>query len=659
MHGCVARGFKPPVRPRGATVWHRASWAAANYLPRGCVDARAELTMCGIAGFTGAPDRQLLHEMADRIRHRGPDSDGFFSTDEIHLGMRRLAVIDVAGGKQPIFNETGDVVVVFNGEIYNYRELRTSLIEKGHRFATQTDTEILVHLYEEYGIDFVERLNGMFAFALWDAGRKRLYLARDPLGIKPLYYTQLRDRLAFSSELKSLLILPGLSREISPQALERYLSYGSIAAPHSIFRAVNKLPPGHWLLAEQNSVRLQCYWSLPPPDESMQLSHHYGEVEELLGQAVKSQLISDVPLGVFLSGGLDSSAVVAFASRHSSTPLKTFSIGYASPDEDYNETAKARQIAEHFGCDHREFILSPNIGELLAPLVRCFDEPFADSSAVPTYLISRETRQHVTVALTGVGGDELFGGYPRYMGLLFAQRLSRMPMAVRRFAGSIVSNWPDRGGSVNWTGRIKRFFGNAEQPLAEQYSRWLAFLSPELVEDLLQAGGVEDTEPDRCIAPLSKLPSLLAQNDMLSYLPSDLLCHTDRVSMAHSLEARVPFLDKPLVEFMARVPLTDKLAGFRLKSPLKKILQPLLPKEILSQKKMGFSIPLARWLREELVDVLDDCLNPSQLKDRGLLRPEAVQRLRMQHSAGKANHADALWSLLMLEIWFREYMDGP
>ncbi len=609
--------------------------------------------MCGIAGFRGFRDDALLRKMTDRLRHRGPDSDGFYITPDMSLGMRRLAVLDVQGGGQPLFNETRRVAVVFNGEIYNFRELRETLTKRGHRFATRTDTEVLVHLYEEEGEDLVKSLNGMFAFALWDEDKKRLFLARDPLGIKPLYYTEWNGRLAFASEIKALLCLPGLSREVSPAALAFYLSRGSIPAPHSIFQSIRKLPPGHCLTADSRGVNIRRHWSPPAPDESLRGGRIREEAEALLCRAVESQLVSDVPLGVFLSGGLDSGAVAALASRRASQPLKTFTVGYAPPDQDYNELDKARTVAERFGCDHREFILSPGIGDLLGPLTRAFDEPFADSSAVPTYLISRESRRHVTVALTGVGGDELFGGYPRYMGLLLASPLERIPAVVRRWVGRLGHFLPDRGGSVNWPGRVKRSLIHIHHPLGEQYARWTALLSPELLRDLWRNGGTWEPFPSE-----NGSPSSLAQRDLLNYLPDDLLCLTDRVSMAHSLEARVPFCDLPLVEFMARVPLSAKLSGFSLKRILKDILRPLLPPSLLSQTKKGFSIPLARWIREELDEALNDCLSETRLKQRGHFRPQTVEALRREHSEGRADRSDALWSLLMLEMWHREYVDN-
>jgi asparagine synthase (glutamine-hydrolysing) len=611
--------------------------------------------MCGIVGLWKTRDDALVRAMADRIRHRGPDSDGFHFTDDVSLGMRRLAIIDVQGGDQPLYNETGRVAVVFNGEIYNFKDLRKGLIDKGHVFKTNADTEVIVHLYEERGVDLCASLNGMFAFALWDEDRKRLLLARDHLGIKPLYYTVYGGKLAFASEMKALLALPSVSREILPEALRLYLATGSIPAPHSILRDVKKLPAGHWLTADSSGIRINSYWSPPLPEESSGRAWDTDEIADLLDQAVRRQLMSDVPLGVFLSGGLDSSAIVAFASRHVSGPLKTFSVGYSAPDQSYNELDKARRVAQQFGCDHSEFMLSPGIHDLLVPLVRSFDEPFADSSAVATYLVSREARKHVTVALTGVGGDELFGGYPRYLGLRLAHALELLPQPLRRSAALSARFMPDMGGSVNWPGRVKRFLSEFPKPIAEQYARWTSFLSPELLSGLLKERSPLSGDLGAMRGGLIT-PSLVAQTDLLTYLPSDLLCMTDRMSMAHSLEARVPFLDVPLVEQMSRIPLSAKMTGLRLKAMLKDIMKPHLPGEILTQTKMGFSIPLARWIRDELGEVLNDCLSERQIRARGYFRFETVERMRRAHAAGKENHADALWSLLILEIWHREYL---
>jgi len=606
--------------------------------------------MCGIAGFHNFRDDTLLRAMTERLRHRGPDSDGFFTAETVGLGMRRLAVIDVDGGAQPVFNEDRSVVAVFNGEIYNHRELRQNLEVRGHRFASKTDTEVLVHLYEEKGPDLVSELNGMFAFALWDAKAKRLLLARDPLGVKPLYIARVNNRLAFASEIKALLALPWISREIDTHALGEYLTRGAIPAPLSIFKAVRKLQPGHRLMIDRNGPREERFWAPPPIDAHWDPADTPARVEKLLDDAVRRQLVSDVPLGLFLSGGLDSSALLAFAQRHVSSPLKTFTIGYEGKDSGYDEMDKARRVARHFGCDHHEFVLSPRIEDLVAPLARCFDEPFADSSAVPTYLVSRESRRHVTVALTGLGGDEMFGGYPRYLGLRLAEKMESLPMPLRRGAAGLAACLPDRGGAVNWLGRAKRYLETSPLPLAEKYRRWMSIVAPERLAELCPAAPVPPLEGPNDA-------SLLAQSDLTGYLPTDLLCLTDRVSMAHGLEARVPFCDIPLVNFMARLPLAEKTAGFNLKRILKQSTKDKLPQFIYGQTKKGFSIPLARWLRGELKPLLDEALSAHQLRRRGLLQPDAVARLREEHDNGRRDHSDALWALLCLEVWHREYVD--
>lgn len=598
--------------------------------------------MCGIAGFFRHRDDNALREMTARLTHRGPDSDGFFLSDPASLGMRRLAVLDVAGGRQPLADEAGRRVVVYNGEIYNYPALKKNLENQGSRFRTRTDTEVLIHLYREKGPDFVKDLNGMFAFALWDEDKQCLLLARDPLGVKPLYYTQVGQGWAFASELKCFSALPGFSRRISQEALSLYARTGAVPAPHSIYEGVWKLPPGHRLFLGAQGAVVEKYWSLPPLDYGLGAKEIETRAAVLLEEAVKSQLLSDVPLGVFLSGGLDSSAITALAVRHATGPLRTFSIGFDGPDAAFNELDKARRVAGLFHTDHREFMLKPQVADLLQPLARCFDEPFADSSAVPTYLLSREARRHVTVALTGVGGDEIFGGYPRYLGLRLGAFFEKIPNPARQWAGRAAALLPDRGGPVNWLGRAKRFLKEAPRPLAEQYQRWMSLNAPG-------AGALHPTND----------ASELALQDLTQYLPSDLLCMNDRVSMVHSLEARVPFCDLPLVEFMARVPLEKKLAGFHLKAILKKILRPLLPGDILNQTKRGFSIPLARWLKEDLRDLLEEYLSPQNVRARGYFDPAWAARLKEEHLQGRENHADTLWMALCLEAWHREYGEKP
>jgi asparagine synthase (glutamine-hydrolysing) len=619
--------------------------------------------MCGIVGFNHTQDADLLNRMTRLLEHRGPDSMGAFSCADISLGVRRLSIIDVKDGDQPIVNETDQVVVVFNGEIYNFPELRKELQARGHTFKTRTDTEVIVHLYEEEGPECVKRLNGMFAFALWDKSNKRLFLARDHLGVKPLYYTVNNGKyIAFASEIKALLELPFISRRVSPEALQLYLSLGSVPPPYSIFEGIRKLPPGCRLLADSNGIHTETYWQ-PPEDHTESIKPDYNEITQLLDNAVKRQLISDIPIGIHLSGGIDSSAIVALASRHVTTPLKTFTIGYLPPDQSYNELDKARRVAKLFGCEHHEFILPLQIKDLLVPLVRSFDEPFADSSCIPNYLLARETSRHVHVVLTGLGGDELFGGYPRYLGLQMANSLKRLPVWVRAALSATSGLLPNFGGSVNWPGRIKRFLRTSDLPLTEQYMNWMSLKSPEMRQALYI--GPEDEAVRRYLNfGMSVLspdlsPTRIALSDLTRSFEPDMLCLNDRITMVHSLEARVPFCDIPLVEYLTRIPLSEKIKGFTQKWILKDILKPFLPKDILTQTKMGFSISLAQWIRKGLNELLDEYLSEGQVRERGYFRPEVIRQMRHAHAVGQTDYADALWGLLILEVWHREYMDVP
>ncbi|MFA5162504.1 MAG: asparagine synthase (glutamine-hydrolyzing) [Elusimicrobiales bacterium] len=622
--------------------------------------------MCGICGFSGFRDDGLAREMASAMIHRGPDSDGFLFSDDVTLAMRRLRVIDLRSGNQPVYNENRRVCVVFNGEIYNHRALRRELEKCGHRFSTESDTEVIVHAYEEFGPLCVRKLEGMFAFALWDADARSLLLARDPLGIKPLYYYLGGGKLVFASELKALLKWRGLPRAMDHEAVDAYLNYLYIPEPRSIFKDVRKLEAGRIMLFSGGKAETRVYWR-PPEPGSLNLS---GEdalryAEQLLEQTVKSHLSSDVPLGVFLSGGLDSGAVTAFAAKHSPGRLKTFSIGYKNPSEkSYDELDMARLVAKRYGTEHSEITVSPDITELIPRLAWHFDEPHADSGALVNYLIAAEARKHVTVALSGAGGDELFCGYPRYLGMKLYPVYNRLPASMRRAAAALADKLPESGKSRDLANWAKRFTRGAEQGPFECYNSWISFrgghgglYSPDF------RAALENADPSAAHraafgAASGSLAMRAVQLDMQTYLPGDLLMMSDRMSMASSLELRVPFCDAKLAEFVCALPQSRRFGGFALKPLLRKILAPHLPAKVLSGRKKGFMVPLPLWLRGGMGELEKRYLSPETIKKRGLFNPAAVKAIIREHKSGARGNADLIWSLVMLEAWQQAYEDS-
>jgi asparagine synthase (glutamine-hydrolysing) len=622
--------------------------------------------MCGIAGaadFAGRPiDERLVVRMCEAIRHRGPDDQGIMHFPTAALGSRRLSIIDVKGGHQPIANEDRTVWTVLNGELYNYRELRAELEQKGHRFSTVSDTEVIVHLYEERGEDFVAALEGMFALALWDETRHCLLLARDRFGKKPLLYADSDSRIAFASEFQALLADPAVSRELDVEALGSYLSYLSVPAPHSIYRGIRKLPPAHVLVRDRRGTTVRRYWSLPfTPKLEIGEREAAERLLALLGDAVRKRLISEVPLGAFLSGGVDSSAVVALMAKLGGARVKTFSIGFE--EAAYNELPHARRVAEAFDCEHHEFVVRPAALEVVPTLVRHFGEPFADSSAIPTYHLSRLTRQHVTVALTGDGGDEGFAGYGRHLAYRVSEAWGRQPGALRTAVARASGLIPDSANSRRWVPRVRRFMEAAALSRAERYRRWVGILSRDFTETLrgtpaavaLDNGIVERLFHEH--ADLDPVDAALAV-DTAFYLPTDLLVKMDITSMASSLEARAPFLDHHLVEFAARLPSHLKLRRLTSKYILKRALEGVVPRENLYRNKRGFAVPIGQWFRGELREFLADHVLSKRFAQRGLFRPGAVETLVADHLGRRADHAHELWTLLMLELWFRAFMDG-
>jgi asparagine synthase (glutamine-hydrolysing) len=631
--------------------------------------------MCGIAGIVDLKsrpvDRAPLQKMCDLLEHRGPDDQGFYVHCSAALGQRRLSIIDLSSGQQPMSNEDGTVWVTFNGEIYNFQQLRQELLKRGHTFKTNSDTETVVHAYEEYGDDCVHHFRGMFAFGIWDQNRKRLLLARDRTGKKPIYYTVVDGQFLFASELQSLVSHPAVKRDIAPTSIDDYLTYGYIPAPQSIYKNVHKLPPAHLLtLAADDPAGSQTrrYWQLEyEPKLEVNDREAVEGLREVLTEAVRLRMISDVPIGALLSGGVDSSVVVAIMSQLASGPVETFSIGFA--DQQFNETKYARMVAERYGTKHHELIVEPNAVEILPKLIRHYGEPYSDSSAVPSYYVSQLTRQHVTVALNGDGGDESFAGYDRYLGSKVAERYKQIPAVLRRrMIEPLLSLVPNSLPRNHRLRQARRFVSVAAQPIGSRYSRWVsifppsgrkALYTPEFAEQISTYHAedwflqVFDEAQKRCSDPVDALLAL----DIDSYLPFDLLVKMDIASMANSLETRSPLLDQEVMAYAARLPANMKIRGRTLKYLLKELGGQLLPRELLHRRKMGFGVPLARWFRNELRPMLEDVVLSDQALQRGYVNPDVVRTYSREHLEEKTDHSFQLWSLLCLELWHREFQD--
>jgi len=632
--------------------------------------------MCGIAGrLNFDPDQPVdaaqVRAMTATLVHRGPDDDGLFVQGPLGLGMRRLSIIDLPGGRQPIANEDGTVRVVFNGEIYNYQEWRPVLEARGHRFATSSDTETIVHLYEEYGKDFVDHLRGMFAIALWDSQRRLLLLARDRLGIKPLYYAVAGDHLLFGSELKALLAA-GLPRAIDLQALHEFLSFNYVPGPRTIFKAARKLQPGHRLIVSGTRVWAEPYWTplaglaaAPEARDGAQPVAYYAErLLELLKEAVRYRLVSDVPLGVFLSGGVDSSTIVALMRELSPGPIQTFSIGFT--DDSYNELPHARLVARHFETDHHEFVVTPDAADTIPKLARFFDEPFADSSALPVYHLSRLARSHVKVALGGDGGDEVFAGYHTYTAYKLAAAYRHLPRPVQALVPRLIARLPVSHAKISLDYKAKRFVQGALLPPERAHYAWKVIFSEDMKRELYAAREGEEglLEPfhvlEAAFAECGREATLtrLQHADLRVYLPDDILVKVDRMSMAHSLEVRVPLLDHKLVEFARRIPPELHLRGLTKKYLLKRAMAGRLPRAVLHRRKAGFNVPIPGWLRGDLRDYLRDVLSEKRLREQGFFRPDYVQRLIQDHMDLRVDYSRQLWGLLVFALWYEAYGPG-
>lgn len=622
--------------------------------------------MCGIAGLLATaagtpPEPAAVERMNASLLHRGPDEGSVERFGPCVLGSRRLRVIDLAPtGRQPVRNERGDIAAVFNGELYNFAELRADLETRGHQVPGTGDTQTLPHLYEEYGPGFVERIEGMFALALWDAGRERLVLARDRLGKKPLLTTPLEDgTLAFASELKALVTLPGFRRDVDLAALDAYLALGYVPGPGSAFAHVRRVPPGHVLVIERGSERLERYWSPQPAELELEDEEWLERVRSELDAAVRRRLVADVPLGALLSGGIDSSIVVALMAQAASGPVRTFSIGFGEPR--YDERRYARLVAERYDTEHEELVVEPDAASLLPRLAWAWDEPFADSSALPTLLVCELARRHVTVALAGDGGDESFAGYERYLAHGAA---GRVPAAPARAGARLLRALPaGRREPRSPLFRAARFLALAGHQPGERYGRLLEIFPAELrgrlwSDDALAAIGSTRSAGDLLGSPLETGVTGLQRLDLETYLPGDLLTKADIAAMASSLELRSPFLDHRVVELGLALPPSLKLRGHHGKQALRRAFAADLPPEVTARGKRGFGVPVSRWFRGELRELAGDILLDRRARERGQLRPQAVEALLADHVAGRADHGARLWSLVMLELWQRFYVES-
>ncbi len=627
--------------------------------------------MCGIVGFVNADkravDQSILEKMNAAIIHRGPDQDGFFIKENVGLAMRRLSIIDLASGKQPIHSQDKTKNIVFNGEIYNYQELRKNLEAKGIVFYTNSDTEAIVNLYQLYGADCVQHLRGMFAFAIWDDVEKSLFIARDRVGKKPVLYAHLPNGdLIFGSEFQAVLQHKDVSREVDYDAIDSYLSYLCVPAPQTAFKAIRKLEPGHWLLWKNGEIKTHRYWT---PDFSKKIKISEAEaIEEttkILRESVKLRMISEVPLGAFLSGGVDSSAVVALMAELSDKPVKTFSIGFE--EQDFSELKYAKAVANHVGAEYNEFIVKPNALEILPTLVEHYGEPYADSSAIPTYYVAKETRKFVTVALNGDGGDESFAGYERHVAMRIAEKYHKFPSLLRKiFVEAPINLVPTSELKKSRVRDAKRFLQAASLPKTERYFRWMSTFNREAKSEIYTNEFTKTVANNHASKFLEEWFAKSTGNgivdatlltDQMTYLPNDLLPKVDIASMAVSLEARSPFLDHKVIEFAASLPENLKMKGFETKSLLKKVAAKLVPKEVIYRRKMGFGVPIGNWFRGEMKDFVKDVLLSENCLKRNIIKPEFIEKYVREHTNGEKDHTFQIWTLLMLEMWFQKFID--
>lgn len=627
--------------------------------------------MCGIVGLTqaagdSAATLQTVRRMADTIVHRGPDDEGLHAGGRVVLGMRRLSIIDLSGGHQPIANEDETLWLVCNGEIYNFRELRAELEAAGHRFRTGSDVEVLLHLYEMHGERFLEKVNGMFAAALWDSKRERLLLARDRLGQKPVYYTEVNGQLAFGSEVKTLLAVPKVRAALNPAGLRDYLAMGYAVAPNTIFDRIKKLPPASLLVWTPSGYRINTYWQPPTQvDEKVSESDWIEQMRSELRRAVAEHMVADVPIGAFLSGGIDSSAVVALMSEHTREPVNTYSIGYGGGGAAsyYNELTYAGQVARQFKTNHHEILVEPQVATLLPKLLWHMEEPISDSAVVTTYLVSDLAAKTVKVILSGVGGDELFGGYRRYLGDVYTRRYQKLPAWLRTQVMQPLAKLLPSGRQsrmMDLARYAKKFVHTSELPWREQYRQYVEIQTRDRLMQLMvdvpsgPDGFDREAEAESADDPLLRLLRL----DARTQLSEDLLLLTDKITMARSIECRVPFLDHKLVEAAARMPSRLKLKNGELKYVLKKALAGIVPDEILYRSKRGFGAPVGAWFKQELQPLRETLLSKASIEKRGLLKWNAVRELLTAHDASREDYTDLILVLMNLEIWCRMFIDG-
>lgn len=632
--------------------------------------------MCGIVGFVlgegGHAEymERRVERMASCIAHRGPDDYGSFVSGNVALGHRRLSIIDLSTGHQPMFNEDGSVCIVFNGEIYNFAEIRSELLLRGHRFSSNSDTETIVHAYEEWGKACVHRLRGMFAFALWDSRSRILFLARDRVGKKPLFYAQYGGQFVFASEMKSILLDPNLDRALDEEALSAYFLFSYIPAPLTVFRNIRKLLPGHTLTVQDGRVTVEQYWDIAfVPDTAKSESRFIEESLALLDEAVRIRLVSDVPLGAFLSGGIDSSAVVALMHRNSTDPVKTFSIGFGGETGGFDDERRyARLVAERYGTEHHEFEVLPTVESLLDGIVTSFDEPFADDSSIPSYYVCRMARQNVTVALSGLGGDEAFAGYERYLGARLSQLYNKVPFLIRdRFIGRLVDRLPEAASGSYRVNHLKRFVRSSGADYARQYLGFVSKLPQRYRGCFFSESGRRyqsafDEAEQRFIGifnsnnaedPINKV----FHADIKTYLPEDILACTDRMSMWNSLEVRAPFVDHKLLEFCATIPPGLKMKWFQKKYLLKKAVGSLLPAQVLDHRKQGFVGPMTKWLQTDLKALTLRTLAKDNLGKHGLFNQQAIDTILEDHFGRREINDTLIWSLLVFQKWFDRYVN--
>jgi asparagine synthase (glutamine-hydrolysing) len=633
--------------------------------------------MCGIYGLLdfnlqSTPSDVLLSRMGNSIFHRGPDDSGQYLAPGIGLGMRRLSIIDLSGGHQPISNEDGSIWVICNGEIYNFLELRKNLEKNGHVFRTLSDTEVLVHLYEQEGPEFLVKLRGMFAIALWDARLGRLILARDRLGKKPLYVHRDAQRLLFASEMKAILEDPAVSRRIDEEALEEYLALGYVPAPRTLLRGIEKVLPGHYWLVERGKIQDREYWDARFDQiEDCSEEEWIERIQDKLLESVKIRLVSDVPLGAFLSGGIDSSAIVAAMARLTDQPVKTYSIGFEGEDKYYNELPYAQTVAKAFRTDHHEIIVRPEVASLLPKLIWHLDEPIADSASVTTYLVSELARQSVTVILSGVGGDELFGGYRRYLGENLQRKYGLLPDVVgQKWLPALLSRLPQDRHS-GWKNQVRYASAFVQSATSDSVARYTSFITvfdsdmrARLLRRATTNGGKSSADSSQVLARYFKRAvgaDSLHQAiyvDLKTSLPDDLLALTDRMTMASSIECRAPFMDHELVELAGRMPSNLKVRGLTMKYVLKKALRSWLPRDILHRKKRGFGAPMGSWLRRRLDPLVQDVLSEDQVRKRGFFDWTVVHEILTSHRAQTRDYTDHLLALISFELWCRIFLDG-